>query len=147
MQVWSLGQEAPWEGEMATYSSTLAWRIPRTEEPGGLQSLELHRVRHDWIDLACIHQKSGITRSYGSSIFNFGGAPCCFPNWLHQFTFPPTVHGSARFFTSLSRYVVFHNSYSNRCEALFIVVLIHISLMISDIEHLFMYLLTIHLHL
>ena len=38
--------------EMATHSSVLAWRIPGTTEPGGLPSLGLHRVRHDWSDLA-----------------------------------------------------------------------------------------------
>ena len=37
---------------MATLSSVLAWRIPGTGEPGGLPSLELHRVGHDWSDLA-----------------------------------------------------------------------------------------------
>ena len=40
------------EKEMATHSSVLAWRIPGTEEPGGLLSMGLHRVRHDWSDLA-----------------------------------------------------------------------------------------------
>ena len=40
MQVRSLGQEDPLEKEMATHSSILAWRIPRTEEPGRLQSME-----------------------------------------------------------------------------------------------------------
>ena len=39
MQVRSLGQEEPLEEEMATHSSILAWRIPWTEEPGGLQSM------------------------------------------------------------------------------------------------------------
>ena len=39
------------EKEMATHSSVLAWRIPGTEEPGGLLTLS-HRVRHDWSDLA-----------------------------------------------------------------------------------------------
>ena len=48
IQVWSLDQEDPLEKEMATHSSTLAWRIPWTEEPGGLQSMESQRVRHDW---------------------------------------------------------------------------------------------------
>ena len=43
------------EKEMATHSSILAWRIPGTEEPGGLPSLGSHRVRHDWSDLACMH--------------------------------------------------------------------------------------------
>ena len=38
-QVRSLGQEDPLEKELATHSSILAWEIPRTEEPGGLQSM------------------------------------------------------------------------------------------------------------
>ena len=38
-RVWSLGQEDPLEKEMATHASILAWRIPQTEEPGGLQSM------------------------------------------------------------------------------------------------------------
>ena len=42
------------EKEMATRSSVLAWRIPGTEEPGGLQSMGSHRVGHDWIDLAAV---------------------------------------------------------------------------------------------
>ena len=37
---------------MATHSSVLAWRIPGTREPGGLPSMGLHRVGHDWSDLA-----------------------------------------------------------------------------------------------
>ena len=43
----SLGQEDPLEEGMATHASILAWRIPRTEEPGGLLSMGLRRVRHD----------------------------------------------------------------------------------------------------
>ena len=43
------------EKEMATHSSVLAWRIPGTGEPGGLPSMELHRVGHDWRDLAVIN--------------------------------------------------------------------------------------------
>ena len=43
----SLGQEDPLEEEMATHSSILAWEIPRTEEPGGLQSMGSQRDRHD----------------------------------------------------------------------------------------------------
>ena len=46
-QVRSLGQENLLEKEMATHSSTLAWKIPWTEEPGRLQSMGLQRVRHD----------------------------------------------------------------------------------------------------
>ena len=37
---------------MATHSSILAWRIPGTQEPGGLPSMGSHRVEHDWSDLA-----------------------------------------------------------------------------------------------
>ena len=46
-QVRSLGQEDPLEKKMATHSSILAWRIPWTEEPGGLQSTGSQRVGHD----------------------------------------------------------------------------------------------------
>ena len=45
--VQSLGREDPLEKEMATHSSTLAWRIPWTEEPGGLQSMGSQRVEQD----------------------------------------------------------------------------------------------------
>ena len=45
--VQSLGQEDLLEYEMATYSSILAWKIPRTEESGRLQSMGSQRVRHD----------------------------------------------------------------------------------------------------
>ena len=46
--VWSLGGDYPLEKEMATHSSTLAWKIPWTEEAGRLQSTGLQRVGHDW---------------------------------------------------------------------------------------------------
>ena len=45
--VQSLGQEDLLEKEMATHSSILAWKIPWTEEPGGLQSMGSQRVRHN----------------------------------------------------------------------------------------------------
>ena len=45
--VGSLGQEDPLEEDMATHSSILAWRIPWTEDPGGLHSIESRRVGHD----------------------------------------------------------------------------------------------------
>ena len=47
MQVQSLGWEDPLQEEMATHSSILAWKIPWTEEPGGLQSMGSYRVGHD----------------------------------------------------------------------------------------------------
>ena len=55
----SLGWGDPLEKGMATHSSILAWRIPRTEEPGGLQSMGLQRVAQNWVtntsgSLACL---------------------------------------------------------------------------------------------
>ena len=49
LETWvqSLGPEALLEKEIETHSSILAWRIPGTEEPGGLLSMELHTVEHD----------------------------------------------------------------------------------------------------
>ena len=47
-RVWSLSREDPLKKEMATHPSILAWKIPWTEEPGGLQSTGLQRVRQDW---------------------------------------------------------------------------------------------------
>ena len=46
-RVRSLGWEDPLEKEMVSHSSTLAWKIPWTEEPGGLQSMVSQRVGHD----------------------------------------------------------------------------------------------------
>ena len=57
MWVQSLGQEDLLDMEMATQSSILAWEIPRTEEPSGLQSTELQRVGHDLVS----KQQQGLT--------------------------------------------------------------------------------------
>ena len=48
-QVWFLGREDPLEKGMTTHSSVLTWEIPRTEEPGGLQSIGSQRVGHAWV--------------------------------------------------------------------------------------------------
>ena len=56
----SLGQEDPLEEGMATHSSILAWRIPWTEEPGGLRYMGSQRIRHDWSEHACtVHNYLG----------------------------------------------------------------------------------------
>ena len=63
-QVRSLGKGDPLKKGMATQSSILAWRIPRTEEPGRLQPMGSQRVRQDWVielnlkyyDYKIIHQ-------------------------------------------------------------------------------------------
>ena len=59
-----LGWEDPLEKEMATHSSILAWEIPWTEEPGGLQSMELQRVGHDW---ATEHTRLEVLNEEGTS--------------------------------------------------------------------------------
>ena len=52
------------EKEMTTHSSVLAWRIPGMGEPGGLPSMGLHRVRHDWSNLAAAAEiKLGVAKS------------------------------------------------------------------------------------
>ena len=67
----SLDQEDPLEKRMATYSSTLAWRIPWPEDPGRLQSMGLQRVRHDWVTntFTIFHQFSSLT-SYNYAMKN-----------------------------------------------------------------------------
>ena len=49
-KVWSFGWEDPLKEEMATHSSILAWKIPQTEQPGGLQSIGSQKVGHNWSD-------------------------------------------------------------------------------------------------
>ena len=55
IQVWPLGWKDSLEKGMATHSTIVTWRIPRTEEPGGLQSMGSQRVEHDWHNLAHPH--------------------------------------------------------------------------------------------
>ena len=74
---------------MATHSSVLAWRIPGTAEPGGLLSMGLHRVRHDWSDLAA-----------AAACFQFILRNCqtLQGSWLHHFAFPTAVYEDSSFF-------------------------------------------------
>ena len=48
MRVQALGQEDPLQKETATHYSILAWKIPRVEDPGGLQFMGSQKVGHDW---------------------------------------------------------------------------------------------------
>ena len=72
MQVWFLGPEDPLEKEMAAHSSILAWRIPWTEEPGGLQSMGLQRVRH-----------------HGAQLTHVVSEDPVFPSWARYFAIKP----------------------------------------------------------
>ena len=85
----SLGREDPLEKEMATHSSTLAWRIPWMKEPDGLQSMGSPRVRHDWAtslssffmihrkDTSLLYQHHNIPGLWNTSTINnpFNKAP------------------------------------------------------------------------
>ena len=62
LQVQSLGWEDPLEKETATHSSILAWRIPWTEEPGGLQSMGSQRVRHNLVTNTYTHMHTFCTK-------------------------------------------------------------------------------------
>ena len=59
------GLEDPLEKDMATHSSIPAWEIARTEEPGGLQSMGLQRVRHNWAG-TCVRAKGIMSYAYFS---------------------------------------------------------------------------------
>ena len=59
-----LGWEDHLEQGRATHSSILAWRIPCTENPGGLQSIGLHRIRHYWSNLAWMHSCTAVKTLY-----------------------------------------------------------------------------------
>ena len=69
----SLGREDPLEKEMVAHASVLAWRIPWTQEPGGLQSMGSQRAGHDWatslLSLSC---KYSYTVLLCSGCFGFG---------------------------------------------------------------------------
>ena len=73
-RVWSLGREDPLEKEMATHSSTLAWRIPWREERGRLQSTGSQRVGHDWATSLSLSQPR--KRKWHPS-------PVCLPGKFH----------------------------------------------------------------
>ena len=75
------------EKAVAPHSSTLAWRIPGTGEPGGLPSMGLHRVRHDWSDWAaaaahveskiwhkwtCLHNRNGLMDREQTAVAKLG---------------------------------------------------------------------------
>ena len=89
----SLGWEDPLEKEMATPSSILAWRIPRIEEPGGLQSTGSQRVGHNWVTSLRLH--------YGWVVFHCTYAPRLLCPFICWWTFSFCFHVS-RFPSSLA---------------------------------------------
>ena len=75
-EIWvrSLTWEDPLEKGMATHSSVLAWRIPQTEQPGGLQSLGSQRVRHN-----CVTHTHRHTHTHTHTQVFHGGPVCHCP--------------------------------------------------------------------
>ena len=82
MQAPSLGQEDPLGKEMTAQSSTLAWKIPWTEKPGGLQSMGSQNVRHDLATKQCRHtppeQKNGIQGIWSLCLAHWVAFLCIF---------------------------------------------------------------------
>ena len=74
---------------MATHSSLLAWRIPGTEEPGGLLSMGLHKVRHNWSDLAAavlnLWPTSEKYVEYHSDVFSLVSSYTLLPCFKYRF--------------------------------------------------------------
>ena len=81
MGVRSLAQEDPHGGGLATHSRILAWKIPWTEGPGRLQSIESQRAEHNWSDLACMRTDREEFRLM---------------EWIH-ITMVQSVHGASEF--------------------------------------------------
>ena len=67
--VWSLGQEDLLEKEMAPHSSTLAWKIPWMEEPGGLQFMGPQRVGHNWATSVTHSERTSATPAWGGGCY------------------------------------------------------------------------------
>ena len=98
--VWSLGQEDALEKGYTAHSRILSWRIPRTEEPGGLQCIRWHRVRHDWArgagNLLCHLLPLGgwLTGPYVDWVAS--SSHSCLPATLPTSTASPQVKGTWR---------------------------------------------------
>ena len=84
--VWALGQEDSLEKKMAIHSSTLAWKIQWTVEPGRLQPMGSKRVRHDWTTLLSLSILL-LSRSPVSNLIRNSALFSGFPEWLHHFEF------------------------------------------------------------
>ena len=99
--VWSLGQEDPLGKGMATHSSIIAWEIPWTEEPGGLQSIVLHRVTHEWSSLARTHPHCWALYSVPLICFSILSAISCYLDYCSFILLSIFLHYGSCFLASL----------------------------------------------
>ena len=91
-EIWSLGQEDPLEKGMTSYSSVLVWRIPWIEEPGGLQSIGLQRVRHDWatkhMHILTSWKSASFSHSLDRSLWNMYSNNCIVQSYVQDISGP-----------------------------------------------------------
>ena len=97
--VWSLGWEDPPGKGMATHSSILVWRIPWTEEPGGLQSIGLRKIRQNWRDLA-YNTQNAIYQYYAAHFWRF------YRFYYHSILHESWILGIDEYFSFCSRNII-----------------------------------------
>ena len=117
-QVLSLGREDLLEKGMATHSNILTWKIPWTEEPGGLQSKGLPRVGHGWLT----KQANKTTETYCLTfwkleVWNQGVNRPCPPKTLRKDLFQPSLlaFGHSLAFGSITPVFIDHPPYVSSC--------------------------------
>ena len=108
--VLSLGWEDPLVEGMATHFNILSWRIPGTEEPGGLQSMGSHRVGHDWLTWHTYFRKTKLFPG-GSGVKNLPAVPetqeilVQFLHWEHPLEKKMATHSNILFFPKHSNLI------------------------------------------
>ena len=98
------------EKEMATHSSVLAWRIPGTGEPGRLPSMGLHRVGHDWSDLAAVATNLSQKAKCHPRLFSLAYCPAQHP--IKFVDFPFFLSLKSILLSPLSSFFLFFFSFS-----------------------------------
>ena len=143
----SLGWEDPLEKEMATHSSTIAWKLPWTEEPGRLQSIGSQRVGHEWVtslslsagkESTCNAEDAGEVGSIPGLGIRPGGGHgnplqySCLENSMDGGAWWATVHGVAKSWTRMSDFTfTFFHIAPNIAEYSFLEISLTVRLFLS----------------